>query len=189
MAHITITTEAFPEGPPTVTAYQQFAAETIDALDKIQGVIPKLDDAEASGTKIAGSRLAVPDTFIATVIATVEQLSELAASGKLDPVEARDALQYIEAFRPLCDKLFTVTKRLNYALMWLRDSLAGKALQVYRIAKQHASDKRSPLMAAHVANMKRTLGKKVPTKAEREQRKLARMTESERAQEEVQKAA
>ncbi len=176
--HITITTQALPQAPPTVTRYQLFVTEAMAALDQILGIIPKLDEAEASGRKVAPSRIGVPDAFVATVVAAVEQLPELAAGNKLDPVATRDKVQYIEAFRPLYDKLFTVTRRLNFALLYLKDSVAFESLQVYRIAKQHASDQRSPLMAAHVANMKRDLGKKVPTKADREERKLARMMEA-----------
>lgn len=186
--HITITTQALPEAPPTVTRYQQLVAEAVAALDEILALIPKLDEAEASGRKVANSRIGVPEAFVATVISAVEQLPELAAAKKLDPVAARDKLQYIEAFRPLYDKLFTVIRRLNFGLLYSKDSVAFDSLQVYRIAKQHASDGRSPLMAAHVANMKRDLGKKVPTKVEREERKLARMMDAFAEMQETQRA-
>jgi hypothetical protein len=176
--HITITTQALPEAPPTVTPYQQLVAEAFAALDQILGIIPKLEEAEASGRKVASGRLGVPAAFVATVVSAVEQLPELAAAKKLDPVAARGKIQYLEAFRPLYDKLFTVTRRLNFALLYMKDSVVFDSLQVYRIAKQHASDQRSPLMAAHVANMKRALGKKVPTRAVREERKLARMMDA-----------
>ena len=188
---ITITIQPPADAPPTVTHYQQFAAELMTALDQILSITPKLDEAEASGRKVAASRLSAPEEFIATVVAAVEQLPELAAAKKLDPVATRDKLQYIAAVKPVFDKIVTVAKRLNFTLLYLKDSMGGESLQVYRIARQHASDNRSPVMAAHVANMKRALAKKVPTKAEREQRKLARMLQAfaEFQQKEVQKAA
>ena len=173
-AHINITTQALPDAPPTVTPYQQLAAEAITALDQILAVIPKLEEAEASGRKVANSRLAVPDAFIATVISAVEQQPDLAVTKKLDPVAARDKVLYLEAFRPLYDKVATVFKRLGYGLKVNKDSLGAETLQVYRIARQLASDRRSPQMAAHVENMKRALGIRGLTKAEREKRKAAK---------------
>ena len=192
--HITITTQPLPETPPELTPYQRLVGDAFAALDQILDLIPKLDEAEASGRKVASSRLGVPAEFKATVLAAVEQLPELVATKKLDPVDARDKLQYVEAIQPLYDKLFTFMRRLNYALMWAKDEVSFDTLQIYRVARQLASDNRSPIMAAHVANMKRALGKKVPTRAEREERKLARMMEAfaefqKTQQEEVQKAA
>ena len=189
--HITITAVPPTEGVPTISEYQRFVAEAVVALDQILAVIPKIEEAEASGRKVAPGRLAVPDAFMATVISGVEQHPELAAAKKLDPVASRDKLQYIEAFRPLKDKLVTVEKRVSFALRWLRDFVAGETLQVYRIARQHASDRRSPAMAALVATMKQALGRKTPTKAEREARKAEKLKEAaaELQQKEVQKAA
>jgi hypothetical protein len=104
----------------------------------------------------------------------------------------RDLLQYAEAVRPLRDKLVTVTKRVVFGLRYVHDDIAGQAQQIYRIAKQLASDGRSPLMDAQVANMKRDLGRRTATKAEREERKLAKLMEAAaqlQQTQEVQKAA
>jgi len=196
MAHITITTQALPEAPPTPNRYQELVADVITALDRILEIMPKIDEAEASGRKVAGSRLGVPDAFLATTAAAVEQSPELAAMKKLDPSTTRDNIQYREALRPLYDKVVTVGRRLYFTLLWMKDSDVADALQIYRIAKELASDRRSPLMTALVANMKRDLGKKVPTKADREERKLTRMMEAitefqqkQQQTQEVQKAA
>ena len=188
--HITITTQALPAAPPTVTPYQVLVGEVIDALDQIVAIIPKLDDAEAAARRIVNSRLGVPEEFITTVVNAVEQSPELAAAKKLDPAEVRDLLQYAEAFRVLRDKLLTVTKLINLRLRAVYDLIVAQAQQMYRIAQQHASDRRSPVMAALVANMKRALGRKGLTKAQREERRL-RMQEAaaEVQHEEVQKAA
>ena len=192
MANITITTEPLAEGPPVITRYQQIVSEVITALDTILAVMPKVDEAEASERKVAFSRLGVRDAFVAAVIDAVEQFPELAGLKKLDPVAARDMFQCLEALRSLHDKIITFEKRVRFVRQWLKDSLAGPAQQIYRVAQDLASDGRSPEMAAVVANMKRAFARKGLTRAEREERRVARIQEAaaEMLQEmEVQKAA
>lgn len=175
MAVITITAEP-PVDPqtPTITHYQQVAADFMKAIDEIAAVIPQTGEAE-SGLKLVRGHLNVPDVFCETAIIAVEQLAELQASKKLDAVAGRNKLQFIEAFRPMSDKLSSLVKLLDYTLMWAKATLAEEGLQIYRITKSLASDKRSPVMQAHASNMKRDLGRKGLTRLQREERKLAKL--------------
>ena len=175
MAVITVTADP-PVDPqtPTTTHYQQLAADFMNALDQIAAIIPQVEQAEA-GTKLVRAHLNVPDVFCSTAIIAVEQVPELLGTRKLDPVAGRIKMQFLEAFRPMSDKAGTLVKRLDYTLMWLKATLAEDSLQMYRIAKSIASDKRSPLVQAHVENLKRDLGRKGLTKAQREERKAAKL--------------
>jgi hypothetical protein len=83
---------------------------------------------------------------------------------KLDVAAARDTLQFIDAFRPVLDKVLAFAKNLQYTLNSRKATLAVDSLQIYDIAKGLARDRRSATVEALVANMKRDLGKRGPVK-------------------------
>jgi len=172
VSSIVVTTEP-PVSPatPTVTHYQQLAADFIKALDQITTIIPQLEAAELAVAKFTRGQLGVPELFCATAIAAVEQLPELQASNRLDPVAGRDALQFLDAFRTVRDRAIAFAKSLKFTFDSRKANLSRQALQVYALAKALNRDKRNPEIAAHVENMKRDLARPVPTKEQREQRK------------------
>ncbi|HKS25118.1 MAG TPA: hypothetical protein VJZ76_20150 [Thermoanaerobaculia bacterium] len=145
---------------PTVTHYQQLATEFCKQLDAIAAIIPNLELTHASTAKLVRSRLNVPMEFIATAVAVVDQVPELQSTNRLDVVAARDALQFIEAFRPVADKVVAFSKSLTDTIDKSQAGLAANSLQAYAIAKALARDVNSASVAAHVANMKRDLGRR-----------------------------
>lgn len=145
---------------PTITHYQQIAAEFMAALDQIALIIPKLEAVHVSTANLVRSRLNVPNEFLATVTAAVEQTPELQAVKKLDVNEARDTLQFLEAFRPVRDKVDAFAKNLKHTMDSRKATLATQSLQVYDIAKGVARDPNSATVASLVANMKRDLGRR-----------------------------
>jgi hypothetical protein len=169
---IVVTTEP-PVSPqtPTVTHYQQLAADFVKALDQIATIIPQLEEAELAVAKFTRGQLGIPEKFCATAIAAVEQLPELQALNRLDPVAGRDTLQFLEAFRTVRDRAVAFAKSLKFSFDSRKANLSRQSLQIYAVAKGLARDKRNPEVAAHVENMKRDLARPVPTKEQREQRK------------------
>ena len=145
---------------PTITHYQQIAAEFMAALDEIAQIIPKLEAAHVSTANLVRSRLNVPNDFLATVTAAVEQVPELQAMQKLDVSAARDTLQFLEAFRPVRDKVDAFAKNLKYTMDSRKADLATKSLLTYDVAKGLARDPNSATISALVANMKRDLGRR-----------------------------
>ncbi|PYQ30401.1 MAG: hypothetical protein DMF56_06200 [Acidobacteria bacterium] len=148
-------------GPPTltVTQYQLLANEFSASLDKVASLVPKPDPAHAVTESFVNARLGYPIEFLGTVIASVEQALELQATGKLDPKVGRDTLQLYDAFRPVLDKIERFKKDLLTNLNVRLAVLTEEALQVYVVAQTFARDKKSPTLAAFVANMKRDLGR------------------------------
>jgi hypothetical protein len=145
---------------PTVTHYQQVAAEFMSALDEISQIIPKLEAVHVSTANLVRSRLNVPNEFLATVTAAVEQVPELQAIQKLDVNSAHDTLQFLEAFRPVRDKVDAFAKNLKYTMDSRKASLATDSLLTYDVAKGLARDPKSATIASLVANMKRDLGRR-----------------------------
>ena len=172
MAVITVTTEPIID-PQTFTPslYDKIVADLVPVLDKIMEVVPMIEETEAVTAKNARSGLFVSEAFCSDAIAAVEQIAELAAAKKLDPVHARNQLQFLTAFRPLENKLKAVMKRITHAVRAVKSEVGTKSLQVYRIAQGLASDQRSPGVSAHVEAMKVALGRRTATKAVREQRR------------------
>jgi len=155
------------EGPPdntpatlTVTHYQQLASDFMKALDAISMAVPKLEPRHSSTAAFVRTHLGVPLPFVLSAIALVEQSPELAAVGKLDPVAARETLQFIEAFRTLLGKVRIFEDTLAFSLDTLYANLAADALQTYCIAKGVVRDASSLVVfESHVTSMKRALGK------------------------------
>jgi hypothetical protein len=176
MAVITVTTEPVID-PQTHTPsfYDQLVGELLPVLDQIMEIIPKLDEAETVSSKNVRSGLFASDAFCADAIDAVEQIPELAAAKKLDPILGRNQLQFLVAFRPLEHKLVSTARRVTHALRAVKSDLGTRSLQIYRIAQELASDRRSPGVSAHLEAMKRDLGRRASTKAAREQRKAEKI--------------
>jgi hypothetical protein len=175
MAVINVTTEpAVDSQVPTITHYQQVAAEFLKALDQITATVPQIEEAE-TGPKINRGHLGVSDAFCVASVNAIEQLPQVQASKKIDPVAVRNKLQYLEAFRPIADTIAAVAKRVDYTLMFLKSAVVEDAYQIYRITKGFAGDKRSPLVQAHAATMKAALNRRGGTKQQREERKAEKL--------------
>ncbi|HJQ37195.1 MAG TPA: hypothetical protein VKB93_08655 [Thermoanaerobaculia bacterium] len=160
-------------GTPTITHYQQLADEFMKELDEIAATIPKLEASHVSTANFVRSHLNVSIDFLATAIAAVEQTPALQGVDKLDVLAARDTLQFIEAFRPVLDKVSAFASNLKFTIASRKASLAADALQIYDIAKGVARDPGSAAVASLVANMKRDLGRRGRTKASTAARKAA----------------
>jgi hypothetical protein len=184
MAIITVTTQpTIDPQTPTPTHYQQLAADLMSVFDQLAVIIPKLEEAEASATtQVARSRQNVPDAFCATAINAVEQVPEVDGEKKLNTELSRNRLQFLEAFRPVDDKLTAFSRRLRHALRATKSALAADTLHAYRIFKSHASDNKSPLLQGHVDAMKRDLGRRGLTKAQRDALRAERLNQAVEAE-------
>jgi len=149
---------------PTVTHYQQLADALMKDLDALGTVVPDLEVSHIATAPFVRSHLNVPLVFLATAIHTVEQTPELQLLNKLDPVAARDALQFIEAFRPVLDKVTAFQQSLEFTVNSKRSLLTADALQIYAIAKGLARDPSGAVVGMHVLNLKRDLNRKGPRK-------------------------
>lgn len=152
-------------GPaPTVTHYQQLADDFSKALDQIVQNIPALEITHPATANFVRSHLNVPTEFLATAIAAVEQTPALQHLNKLDVAASRDTLQFIEAFRPIQDKITALASSLKFTMSSRKALLAADALQVYDIAKGIARDPGAAAVHSLVANLKRDLGRRGRTK-------------------------
>jgi len=143
---------------PTVTHYQQLADDFSRALDEIVAIIPQMETAHPATANFVRSHNNVPMQFLATAIAAVEQAPQLQNVNKLEVGAARDTLQFIEAFRPVLDKVNAFADSLKFTIASRKAVLTADALQIYNIAKGVARDPGAAQVGSLVRNLKRDLG-------------------------------
>jgi hypothetical protein len=148
------------EAPPTlsITYYLQLAAHFSAVFDEMAVIIPR-DLGVIHKSAFVRSHLNIPFKFLGTTVASVEQNAELRSVGKLDVDRARDTLQMIEAFLPICDKVAVLHEALKSALNARHAALAVEALEAYHVAQSLSRDESNPTLSAWVENMSRDLGR------------------------------
>ncbi|HXH38021.1 MAG TPA: hypothetical protein VNN08_05305, partial [Thermoanaerobaculia bacterium] len=109
-------TDPVPVLTPTVTHYQQVAENLAKAIDDMLALIPTFVEAHPDTAVFVNRHQNVPLQFIATAVAAVEANPELQGTGSFDVTEARDALQFIDAFRPMEDRLRAATQNLAFSI-------------------------------------------------------------------------
>jgi len=152
---------------PTVTYYQQLAEQFSAALDDVAALIPNLESPHPLTANFVRSHVNVPFEFLRTAIFAVEQVPELGSVNKLDVDAARATLQFIEAFRPIYDKLTRLASSLKFTMSSRKAHLAADALQIYWIGRGLARDRRSANVVPIVVALRRDLGRRGPGKARR----------------------
>jgi len=144
---------------PTVTRYQQLAANLSKAIDEMLTAMPNFVPLHPSTKGFVRSQKSVSDDFLISVIAAVEGNPDLQALNKFNVAEARDALQFKDAFRPMADKLNAAAKDVEFSINLRRANVVGPALQMYDLTKGLARSPVGTLAAAHADNLRRDLGR------------------------------
>ncbi|HXH39310.1 MAG TPA: hypothetical protein VNN08_11835 [Thermoanaerobaculia bacterium] len=153
------TPDPVPAQTPTTTHYQQIAENLAKALDDMLALIPTFAEAHPDTTRFVNRHQSVPLQFIATAVAAVQENPEL-QGGTFNATEARDALQFIDAFRPMADRLHAAARNLTFSINSRKANAGNGALEVYAIAKRVALNPLSTTVASHVSNLKRDLGRR-----------------------------
>jgi len=159
-----VTEVSAPEPPtppqsPTVTHYQLVAANLNKAIDDMLALMPNLVEAHPATKGAVRSQKTVSNAFIISAIAAVEQNPEIDGLHRFDVTEARDVLQFSEAFRPMRDKLYAATINVGFSIDFRRANIVEPALEVYALTKGLARNPEHTAAAAHAANLKRDLGR------------------------------
>jgi hypothetical protein len=159
---------------PTLTHAQELANQFMAELDRIAGIIPKLEVQHVSTARFVRAHQSIPNAFLVSSFAAVEQTPELQGLNQLKLPETREALQFLEAFRPVVDRVQAFARNLLFTIHTRKALVASEALHIYSIAKRISSDASNAALATHVENMKRDLGRPGRPRVSREVRKAAR---------------
>jgi hypothetical protein len=144
----------------TITRYQELAAQFMSGLDALTAAtIPGLEMEHATLLDTVRGHQTIPDVFLGSSIAAVEQTPEIQAMNTLDVAAGHDVLQFIEAFRPVLNKVAALGRNIKFTMSSRKAALAADALRVYDLAKSVARDPRKAPVFAHVKIMKRDLNR------------------------------
>ena len=150
-----------PDGPqPTITASESLADEIRQAIDALAGRIPRLALPHPTTAPHVRGAHTVSRTFLESMIAAVEQSAELRAIETFDVDEARETLQFNDAFRHVVDHLNTLVAAINYTMQLRKAKVTFAAMRTYAIAKAMARDPESTDLFAHVENLRRDLARR-----------------------------
>lgn len=156
--------EAVPGDPPatptpTVTHYDQVAANFSKALEELLTLVPHFVEAHPATKGFVRTQKTVSDEFLVSAIVAVEETPGLQGLNQFDVTEARDSLQYSQAFRPIRDKLIAAATNVDYSLNLRRANVVQPALQTYLLVKGLARNPAGTLAASHAGNLRRDLGR------------------------------
>jgi hypothetical protein len=126
--------------------------------------IPGLQAPHAPTARRLSGHRTVPKKFIQGIMSAVDAVDELRATGKFDVDEARAALEFEAAFRPIASQLALMLSSLTYTIDSRIASVAADALQTYRVAKGLARDGRDRNLTTRLRRLKADLGRKGPRK-------------------------
>src|SRR6185369_8874085 len=107
------------DGPtPTITASDRLAAEIAEAIDAIAERIPRLERPHPSNaSRVRGART-VSRELIESTMAMVESQPELRAVNTFDVDEAREMLQFNDAFRHVVDRIEALKATVSHTIEW-----------------------------------------------------------------------
>lgn len=154
-----VSVQAAVDAPPTPTTthYQEVAAALSATLTTALSQIPSFEVSHPATVKFVRAHQGFPNDFIATVLAAVEADPQLQNVKKFDVVEARDTLQFLEAFRPVIQQAEAFLATLKFTCASRKARVVADGLQTYVIAQGIGRDPGSATVASYASNMKREL--------------------------------
>ena len=157
---------AIPNDTPatgTPLSYSDASAQVLKALDVIASLVPTSPLKLGAPIPYIRRRLAVKPELIDRAADTVEATPSL--QSLLDVTQARDAVAFNDAFRPVLARILAMGQDLRLE-MEMRHAKAGEdALAVYATAKRLATRPGGADLGSHVAGMKAAARKRKRTKA------------------------
>lgn len=140
-------------------AVRELATKIIVALDFIAALIPDLRTPHpATAKKVRGART-VPREAVIAIVAMVESSLDLRNTGILDTERAREVLEHDYGFHILDERIERLRAQVRYTVEARWAEVTMEAMAVYHVAKRLAKDPRYADLAAHVATIRRHLGR------------------------------
>ncbi|HXH90337.1 MAG TPA: hypothetical protein VNN25_02065 [Thermoanaerobaculia bacterium] len=144
---------------PTTTHYQEVAKQFLDAFIAAIAQIPMLEEKHASTAQFVQTHSRFSNEFVSTVLTSVVADPQLQNINKFDVVEARDTLQYLDAFRSVIDQVQLFLTNLKFSCATRKARAVFQGLQVYAVAKGLGRDATSASVASLAKIMKRDLNR------------------------------
>ena len=151
---------------PTVTHSQEVADQFVKAFEGAVTILPQLSTTHPTEARFVRGHLNASAAFLAAAIEAAEQNPTLQSSTGFDTVAARNAMQMMEAFTPVINRITAVRDSLQHTLWAEQAAVTNDALNLYAALKAlgrntFAAAGPVPLLS-HVSVMKEALGRRGP---------------------------
>ena len=145
---------------PALTKSEIQAALVRKVLREAAKRIPGLKAPNKPLARSLTAHRTVPKKFLLGIVFAVEMSERLRAISEFDVDDARDALEFQAAFRPVANQLALMLASINYTIDLRMAPVAAGALRTYTIAKALARERGDTDVAQGLSALKRDLGRK-----------------------------
>ena len=138
----------------------ELAGTIVAALDVIASLIPNLRAPHpTTARRVRGART-ISREAVRSIVAAVEALPNLRALTSFDTNRARYVLESMDDLRLVTERLAMLQTKLKFTVESHWAEVVVEALNAYGVARALASDPDETEAAAHVANIRRHLGRR-----------------------------
>lgn len=153
--HLVAEEEPQPAPSPTVTYYQQLAAQLNALLETVRAGVPTLETVTPEAKAFIRRKRGVEQSFIAAAVGSLTLAEDLQGLGDLSTEETTDDAQFIDGLTPLMMNAVLLAQQLQLTIRARRARLATKAQKIYAFARAQALDRDAAKILPHLENMKR----------------------------------
>jgi len=145
---------------PALTKSEIQAALVRKVLREAAKRIPGLKAPHKASARSLTAHRTVPKKFLLGIVLAVEMSERLRAISRFDVDDARDALEFQAAFRPIANQLALMLASINYTIDLRMAPVAAGALRTYTIAQTLARDTGDNDVPQGLSALKRDLGRR-----------------------------
>ena len=153
---------------PVPVGLDELTTKVVAALDLIAAIIPDLRKPHpATAKKVRGART-VPREAVVSIIAMVNASETLQRLKVMDTGRAQEVLQSRDDFRVLAERLAMLHGQVKYTIEARWAEVVKEAMAALEVASALATDPREGELAAHLATIRRHLGRRNAATGKRE---------------------
>jgi hypothetical protein len=136
------------------------ARDLLQKLRDLRNAVPGFTTESSDGRKSPIRVIAaLPNDFLMAASVAVESSSALKSATQFDSDAVRQAVEFTQAYESVADEAEAFAKGIRHTIAIRRAQAATDALQAYDIAKGLARKPDGAGLAAHIQDMRRTLGR------------------------------
>lgn len=140
--------------------YAALAQERVQELRRWREQIPHFAiPQDLDATQRLSSAASVPPEFIELTNLALANHGPLVRAEGATPDQVRELVAYADAFGPLADQLEALAQFVRYSTTFARNTAGNEALTTYALATRLAKRPQTAYLKAHVADMRRALGR------------------------------
>jgi hypothetical protein len=139
---------------------RELATKVVAALDMLAAIIPDLRKPHpATARKVRGART-ISREAVSSIAAMADASPYLQAIKAMNTDRAREVLASMDDYRLLAERLEMLMADVKYTAEARWAEVVAEAMHAYRMASIYADDPSDAELAAHVATIRRHLGRR-----------------------------